>query len=159
MFLVRTHPFNELENFRRQFDQIFNEISDLHNDSTTWKPAIELQDVGENLILKVQLPGWNSQNLDISATREVVTIKGKVPTAEKPENQRIYYSEFRTNSFERQVKLPITIQNDKIQAEYQDGVLILTLPKVVEVVNKVVKVNLVKEGESILPPNSEVANS
>jgi len=70
--------------------------------------------------------------------RDRVSISGEYRQEKKDKTR----SEFYYGKFERTIGLPIAIQNDKVKADYTDGILTLTLPKVEEAVNKVVKVNL-----------------
>jgi len=76
-------------------------------------------------------------------------------TEEKPGYVR---SEFRYGKFHRVLSLPAHIQNDSVQAEYKDGILMLTLPKVAEARNKVVKINLAQIAEASTNPALEQAN-
>ncbi|ALF53883.1 heat-shock protein Hsp20 [Nostoc piscinale CENA21] len=144
MMIRYFQPIRELENLRRQMDLVFDELSaqttQTTETATTWSPAIELIDAGDSLIFKAQLPGITAQNLDVQVTRDAVSIVGN--RQRLSQNTNYLHSEFRYGKFQRVVNLPIAVQNDKVQAEFQDGILTLTLPKVEEVRNRVVKINL-----------------
>lgn len=139
MALSRWNPYLEMESFRRQMDRLFDDVIG-HRDLpiTHWKPMIELQDNDEDFKLKAQLPGLTPDNLDITATRDSVTIAGEY----EDKNEGEYKSEFYYGQFSRTIGLPDPIQNDKVEADYADGMLTLTLPKVKEAVNKTVKISL-----------------
>jgi HSP20 family protein len=140
MMIRYWQPFREIETLRRQLDQVFDEITSSQGDTPgTWGPAIEMQDSDDNLILKVQLPGVEGKDLDIQVTREVVAIAGDRP---QPPQQSYLHSEFRYGKFQRVVNLPVPVQNDQVSADFNHGILTLTLPKVTEARNRVVKVNL-----------------
>lgn len=81
-------------------------------------------------------------DLDVRVTREAVAIAGEHRYKKKGEERGYFRSEFRYGKFERVIALPVHIQNDQVQAEFKDGVLTLTLPKVTEARNRVVKLNL-----------------
>ena len=66
-----------------------------------------------------------------------------------------YHSEFHYGKFKRTISLPVPVQNDKVEAEYKNGILTLTLPKVEEVVNRVVKVNLGEENQPTAEEKTE----
>lgn len=70
--------------------------------------------------------------------RDRVSIAGEYRQEQKDKTR----SEFYYGKFERTIGLPVAVQNDKVKADFSDGVLTLTLPKVEEAVNRVVKVNL-----------------
>lgn len=141
MMIRYWQPISEIETIRRQMDRVFDEFTGKREDlNTPWMPATELIDVGESLLLKVQLPGLNSKDIDIQVTREAVLISGE----RQPEHngQDLLHSEFRYGKFQRMIQLPVAIQNEEVKASYTDGLLTLTLPKVVEARNRVVKINL-----------------
>ena len=138
--LVRSwNPIREMEALRRQFDTVFDELTHLETQTEKgWMPAVELQETDESLVLSAQLPGLKASDLNVEVTREAVSIKGERRQEKKTE----HYSEFRYGSFQRVIPLPVAVENDQVKAEFIDGILKLTLPKVKEARNRVVKVNL-----------------
>lgn len=143
MRLVRLQPFHEMETLRRQMDRVFDELAQVNPDRTTvWSPAIELHDRENSLILRAEIPGVEGKDLDIQATREAVSISGEHRYEKQTEEKGFYHSEFRYGKFQRTIQLPVPIQNDKVEAEFKNGILTLTLPKLEELQRKVVKVNL-----------------
>lgn len=147
MALIRWQPWQEMETLRRQFDQLFYDLAPVQREGEatvrpTWAPAIELKGNDTELILKAELPGITADNLDIQVTREAVAIAGEYKSETKSEENHIVRSEFRYGSFRRVVPLPVEVQNDQVKAEFVDGVLTLTLPKVQATRPNVVKVNL-----------------
>lgn len=133
-------PWREMDLVRHQLNQVLNEIQP--EPQTDWRPAVELQDIEGQLIVRVQIPGLDANDLDIQVTQDAVSIKGERRQETKSEANGVVKSEFRYGTFHRVVALPVAIQNQQVQAEYKDGILTLTLPKLEEVRNKVVKVNL-----------------
>ncbi|OUL25529.1 Hsp20/alpha crystallin family protein [Nostoc sp. 106C] len=143
MVLVRWQPFSEMESLRRQMDRMFDELGGVNSQATqTWTPAIELQDTNESLILRAEIPGIEGKDLDVHVTREAVSIAGETRLQRNTDERGYFRSEFRYGKFQRIVPLPVPIQNDRVQAEFKNGILTLTLPKVEEVKQKVVKINL-----------------
>lgn len=156
MAIVHFSPFSEMETLRRQFDRMLDEFGNVNvfGDNIAWKPAIELLNTKEALILKALLPGIDPKELDISVTRESVKLIGEKRYEKTTDEDGYFHSEFRYGKFERTIGLPVPIQNGKVKAEYKDGVLILTLPKIEEEVNRVVKVNLIDESEVKINPET-----
>lgn len=143
MMLMRWQPFQEVETLRRQLDQVFDEFKGFSKErSETWTPAIELQDSADNLLLRAQLPGVDRKDLDIQVTREAVLIAGERRYEQHNGDQGYFRSEFRYGKFHRVVQLPLPVQNDKVSAEYKDGILTLILPKLEKERNRVFKINL-----------------
>jgi len=139
MALVRWNPYADFNTLRRQMDHLFDEVTGYSQyEASQWKPAVEFQDEGDFFTLKAQLPGLKAEDVDISVMRDRVSISGEYRQEHKDKTR----SEFYYGKFERTIGLPIAIQNDKVKADYTDGILTLTLPKVEEAVNRVVKVNL-----------------
>lgn len=141
-------PLREMETMRRQFDQLFDDLTQSTHqlgqsqEQTDWRPAVEIKDENNAIVVRAQLPGMDAKDLNVEVTREAVLIAGEHRHEQKTEEAGFFKSEFRYGKFRRVVSLPVAVQNDKVQADYKDGVLTLTLPKVEEVRNQAVKVNL-----------------
>lgn len=129
-------------------------------------PAIELLATDNALILRAELPGLEAQDLDIQVTRETVSIKGskqstfatgpnegadvasdakpEATVAENPEMPvaHLYRSEFRYGTFHRIVELPLEVDPDQVVADFKQGILTLTLPKLHHDRHRAVKVAL-----------------
>jgi HSP20 family protein len=141
MALVRRNPATEFDLFRRQMDQLFKDLTgDRAWNEAIWNPAIELNDAGENLELKAQIPGIKQDDLDVTVNRDSVTISGEY--RHENEGQSSYGSEFHYGKFSRTIGLPVSIQQDKAEADYTDGILTLHLPKVEAQSNRKVKINV-----------------
>ncbi len=133
-------PLQDVDNVRRQFDRIFDELAPAEQRSA-WSPAVALVDQGDALALQVQLPGLNADDIDIQASRDAVAISGQRRPAEVT-GHKVLHNEIPYGSFRRVVSLPVEVEHQAIAADYTDGVLTLTLPKVAAERNKVVKVAL-----------------
>jgi HSP20 family protein len=156
MALIRWQPFQEIETMRRQMDEIFEEMASFKREpQMTWKPAVELQDTEDSVILRAEIPGVEGKDLDIRVTREAVAIAGEHRYEKKAENKGIFRSEFRYGKFQRVIPLPVAVQNDQVQAQFKDGILTLTLPKVTEARRQVVKVNLADTTAATTEPAAE----
>ncbi|MEO1094032.1 MAG: Hsp20/alpha crystallin family protein [Cyanobacteria bacterium J06638_28] len=136
-------PFQEMETLRRQLDQVFDEVTNVADSAPTrWVPAMRLIEAGDTYVLTVQLPGVNAEDVDVQVTRETVEIKGDRKATENAEGTRTLYDNIRYGTFHRVVNLPEAVQNDSVTADFHQGLLTLTLPKVEEARNQVVKINL-----------------
>ena len=139
------HPFSEVETLRRSLDRMLDDLTVPADNGSeiNWTPAVELQDTGDNFVLRAELPGIDAKDLNVEVTKKAVLLSGENNYEQKNEGNGGYFkSEFRYGKFQRVIPLPVAIVNDQVQAEYKDGVLTLTLPKVTEERNKVVKLNL-----------------
>jgi HSP20 family protein len=159
MLMRYWQPFTEIETIREQLDKAFDQRPAARNNSeAAWRPALELADAGDNFVLKAQLPGIDPKDIDVQVTREAISISGERRYENTDEKSGYVRSEFRYGKFHRVFSLPAHIQNDSVQAEYKDGILTLTLPKVAEARNKVVKINLAEIAGTPANPALEQAN-
>ena len=159
MLMRSWQPFTEIETIRQQLDKVFDQLAaTIDNSEAPWMPALEFVDTGDNFVLKAQLPGIDPKDIDVQVTREALSISGERRYENTEEKSGYVRSEFRRGKFHRVIPLPAPIQNDSVQAEYKDGILTLTLPKVAEARNKVVKINLAQIAGASTNPALEQAN-
>ncbi|MEG4940066.1 Hsp20/alpha crystallin family protein [Microcoleus sp. F4-D5] len=159
MLMRSWQPFTEIETIRQQLDKVFDQLATTKDNSeAAWMPALELVDAGDNFVLKAQLPGIDPKDVDVQVTREAISISGERRYENTDEKPGCVRSEFRYGKFHRVLTLPAQIQNDSVQAECKDGILTLTLPKVQEARNKVVKINLAEIAGTPANPALEQAN-
>ncbi len=144
--LVRWQPFQEMEEVRRQFDRLFQDFASIDQESAKggWVPASELRDDGDHLTLRISLPEIEAKDLDIQVTKDSLSIAGERRVERKEESEKGYYwSEMSYGKFRRAFALPVAVESEKVKAEYNNGVLTLTLPKSPEL--KTFKVNIANE--------------
>lgn len=143
MTLVRFSPFSDIDAVHRQMNRVFDELTGWQQEhNSVWKPAVELLDQETSLVLKVALPGLTKEDIEVSLTRNTVQITGEHQHQSEHNHQKAYYSEFRYGKFTRNITLPTAIKHEEVTADFVDGILQLTLPKVVSTAKKVVKLNL-----------------
>lgn len=149
MTLIRWQPWQEIDTLRRQFDDLFEELAPISRlagraNNGMWSPAIELKTTDDAVVLRAELPGIKVEDLDIQVSRDNVAIAGEYKTEEKMEDpaHQVYRSEFRYGSFKRVIPLPVPVQNDKVEANFKDGILTLSMLKIETEQHKVVKVNI-----------------
>ena len=90
---------------------------------------VDVLETNEALVLKAQIPGTNKEQLEIHYEKDVLTVKAEIPAEEKPENGRFLLRERSAGTVSRTFRLPFPVDADQAQAEYQNGLLVLTLPK------------------------------
>ncbi len=154
MSLVRWHPFREIErlepfreidSLQRQINRLFGTL--LPTDSSEeigypFIPAAELEETPDTLHLKLEVPGLEAKDISVEVMPEQVYITGERKSETKSEDQGITRSEFRYGKFQRVIPLPSPVQNEKVDAEFKDGILRLTLPKAESEKGKAVKVHI-----------------
>jgi len=145
MALVRWQPFQEMATLQRQMNRLFDELMPMTREGENgiaFVPSAEMEETADAIHLKLEIPGMDAKDLNIEVSAEAVSISGERKSETKSEEKGVTRTEFRYGKFQRVIPLSTRIQNDKVKAEYKDGILNLTLPKAEEEKSKVVKVNL-----------------
>lgn len=143
----RNDPFRELSLLQREMNRLFDRMATNGDGETevagySFIPAAEIHETPEEIKLRIEVPGIEANDLDVKVTNEAVAITGERKSEIKQDEKGVKRSEFRYGRFQRVIPLPTRIQNDKVQADFNNGVLCLTLPKAEEEKNKVVTVSL-----------------
>lgn len=107
-------------------------------------PEMEMYEDDDNVVIKLKVPGFKPEDLDISIEGKVLNITGKIEEEKEEEDtkRKYYCREMRNESFTRSVSLPTTVKADSAKADFKNGMLQLTLPKVEEVKPKRITVNV-----------------
>ena len=92
-------------------------------------PAFDISETENELVVKAELPGVDPQDVDISLTGNVLTIKGEKREEHETQGETMHRLERVFGSFSRSFTLPCEVREDQIQATYKDGLLDLRLPK------------------------------
>lgn len=146
MPLIRWEPFREVDTLQRQMNRLFDSLTHLSSDGEnlgmSFIPPAEIHETPEAIHLKLEVPGMEAKDLDVQVTAESVVISGERKEETKTEEKGVTRTEFRYGQFRRVMPLSTRIQNDKVQAEYKNGVLSLILPKAEDEKTKVVKVDI-----------------
>ena len=101
-------------------------------ESRAWVPALDVVERHDAYLIALEVPGVDPATIDISFEQNVLTVRGSKPMGfelDKEAELRVYSAERIVGNFERSVRLPETVDGDKISAEFRHGVLFLTIPK------------------------------
>lgn len=145
-------PFSELDTLRREIDKAFNQFAPTEPYSQVaflpargprQYPLINTYEDKDNLYIEALAPGVDPANLNLSVIRDTLTISGEkrhAPEGVRPE--AFHRSERASGKFVRSVNLPVEVEEDRIQAEYKNGLLLLTLPKAAKAKPKQISVSV-----------------
>ncbi|MFC1892408.1 Hsp20/alpha crystallin family protein [Thermodesulfobacteriota bacterium] len=127
-------PFDELERMRSQMDRLFSDLSERNLGPSTAGvfPLINMTENNDNFYIRAELPGVNSEDLDISVTGDTFTISGERKIPDEKNEARYHRREREAGNFNRVITLPSLVQPDKVEAESKNGVLTIVLPKAEE---------------------------
>ncbi len=154
MTLVRRwDPFREMAELRATMDRLLNETRNLPlipTEDSIWMLPLDVSENEEAFVVKASIPGVNPDDIDISLTDNVLTIKAEIKDEDEIENARYHLRERRYGVFSRSITLPTAVDADKVEATYENGVLTLNIPKAEEMKPRKIEVHTHKmiEGES-----------
>ena len=132
MNIVKVNPFLQGKSFTNLLDDVFNRsISDLvGSDFAVTTPSVNVSEDNENVVLEVAAPGLDKKDFNITVEKDQLIISAtKEAQAEDKEEGKWTRKEFNYQSFKRSFHLSDKIETDKIEAEYNNGILKLVLPK------------------------------
>ena len=148
MAITRWDPFREvvaLQNRLNSVFRVFNETGDGALTTASFVPAVDVYEDEKKVVLKLEVPGIEEKDLDVSVENNTLTVKGerKFEKEEKEEKEENFHRiERRYGSFYRAFTLPSTVDTEAVAASYNAGVLKLELKKKPEAQPKQIKVNV-----------------
>jgi len=136
--VVRWNPVREAANLMNEFDRMLeypllrsrwgmpmqaNEVVG------SWGLALDVAEQGENFTVKASIPGINPDDLNVTLEDNVLTIQGETKDDQTIDEGSYHIRERRYGSFSRSVRFPVPVEGEKVEAQYENGVLTLTVPK------------------------------
>jgi HSP20 family protein len=103
-------------------------------------PTVDLAETHDAVLAKLDLPGVNPDEIDISIAGNLLTVRGDRKEEKEEKGKTFHRIERRTGAFSRSLTLPCAVNEDEVAAEYKDGVLAITLPKCEEAKSHKIKV-------------------
>ncbi len=148
--LTRWEPTREMMTLREAMDRLFDDaftrpFSLIREGGSTWSaPAIDMYQTDNEVVVKAALPGIKADEVQINVTGDttapVVTIKGETKQKEEKKDKAWHIREHRWGAFERSVTLPTGVISDRAKADFDNGILTITLPKAEEARPKTITV-------------------
>ncbi len=139
MALIRYRPMWD----PTEFDKFF-EDSNLPERSS-YTPAVDVYQDKDNVIVETPLAGVDPEKVNVSVENDVLKIEGKSEHKSEVDEDNYYRKEVRYGSFYRAVALPTSVVADKAEANFENGMLKVVIPKAEEVKPKSIKVNVQKD--------------
>jgi len=124
----------EINKLRRDMDRLFARLWDDFGMPQSQRPlrdipCIDLSETKDKLVLKAEIPGLNPEDLDISITDDILTIKGEMKREAVKENENYHRMERRYESFSRSIQLPCRVMIEDVEATYREGIVTIIMPK------------------------------
>jgi len=130
---------------QEQINRVFGDVvrrADEESNLTPWAPAVDIYETEHELVVQADLPDVNPQDLDIRVENNILTIRGERKFENKVNEENYLRVERSYGSFSRSFSLANSVNSEAIKADYQNGVLTLSIPKREEAKPKQIKVSV-----------------
>jgi HSP20 family protein len=139
-------PFREFDRMRRDMDRLWDSFFEggvrRTDEEGEWLPSLDVAETKNEIVVKAEVPGMDSKDIDISLSDGLLTIKGEKKQEREEKEEDYHLVERSYGTFTRSVRLPKEVKRDKISASYKNGVLKVTLPKSEEAKQKEIKIKV-----------------
>jgi HSP20 family protein len=146
MAITRWDPFRDLSILQERMNRVFEDAAvrgwknDEPSATTSWSPAVDIYETDSEIMVQAELPGVDRKDIALQLENNVLTLKGD-RRFEKETNQENYHRIERSyGGFSRAFTIPTIVDEDKIRADYRDGILKIALPKKEQVKAKQIKI-------------------
>jgi len=145
MAIIRWDPFRDLVTIREKMNRLFEDAVTGRSEerdmvSSSWTPSVDIYEDGNNLVLTAEVPGIDEKDIEIKVEDNTISIKGERKFEKETKEENYHRIERSYGAFYRSFSLPHYIDQDKIEAEHENGILRVTMPKKPELKPKSVKI-------------------
>ena len=143
--LTRWEPFRRATSLQDQVNRLFSDVLERKSEEsslTAWAPSVDIYETEHELVVKADLPEIDPKDLDIRVENNILTIRGERKFEKNVSEENYLRVERAYGSFARSFTLANTVNSEAIKADYQNGVLTLSIPKREEAKPKQIKVNV-----------------
>jgi len=131
MTLLRFEPMREIDNFQNRFQRFFGEFPGMETtEQESFLPAIDIRENAKSLVLDIEVPGIQKDDLKITLQDNILTVKGEKKKVVQETEDSLYRAERVYGTFERSFTLPVEVDSENVDAKVIDGVLEVILKKV-----------------------------
>ena len=143
--LTRWEPVREMMTLREAMDRLFDDAftRPISMSGGSVVPALDLYQTPNEVVVKAALPGLKADDVQLSVTDNVLTLRGEFKHESEQKEATYHIREQRQGAFERSVMLPTDVQTDKAKADFENGVLTITLPKAEAVKPKTINIKAI----------------
>lgn len=135
-------PVSAFRDLEEHLERIWNGMRTDASTAGTWAPLVDVHETAENFVLEADLPGMNKEDIDVTLDNGTVTVKGSRKQEVEENGKGFHRVERRYGRCERAFRLPKEVDAEKIKAEFEKGVLRVTLPKREEAKPKQIQVQI-----------------
>ena len=140
MALIKWDPFRDFNTFTERFGNFPNRYFNAPVSTTAWNPSVDIFENDNEVVVKAELPGMEAKDIDVKLENNVLTLRGERHFEKEAKEENYHRIEREYGSFSRAFSLPVSVNAEKVTAEYKDGVLKIVLPKKEEIKPKPIKI-------------------
>lgn len=126
-------PWTGMANMKSEMDRLFDRFSELRWNELPalgdWAPSMDVSETKESLVCRVEVPGMEQKDIQISLQENLLTIKGEKKQEKEEKDEHYHRIERSYGAFTRSLRLPVAVDPGKVTATVKSGVLTVTLPK------------------------------
>ena len=142
MTLLRVNPARSFLNMNRMFEDFFPNDEYLQERLHPVVPVINVEENEDSFNISAEIPGMKKNDIKISFQDNMLTISGEKQEEKKRKGRNYHRIERNFGKFSRSINIPADVRADKISAEYEDGVLYISIPKSEEARPKLIEVKV-----------------
>src|SRR5678809_65812 len=153
MTIVRYDPFRDLRTLQEEVNRLFSTnltrgFGEEGIGRGAWAPSVDIYENKDQIVLEAELPGMKKEDFDLSIENSVITLRGERRFEKTDESDNYHRVERSYGQFTRSFTLPQTVSAEGATAEYNNGVLRVTLPKKEETKARRIQVSGTNTGSS-----------
>jgi len=146
MAVVRWDPFRDLNMLQDRMNRLFDDAGRTwrHDEpaaTTSWSPAVDIFETETDIVVKAELPGMERKDITLNLEKNVLTLRGERRFEKETKDENYHRIERSYGGFSRSFSIPATVDEEKIRADYKDGVLKILLPKKEQAKPKQIKIS------------------
>jgi HSP20 family protein len=142
MVMQRWDPFQELRQMDETINRLWRGFRGTVAGTEDWNIALDVIQRPDDIVVKASIPGVNPESIDLAIEDNVLTIRAERKPDFEDDKSEYLIQERPTGSFYRALRLPDTVEANKVHSIYENGVLTVTLPKAEEKKKKQIKIQI-----------------
>ena len=146
MAIVKYNPFRELrtmqDQMNRMLDMAWNREFGEELKEGVWQPPVDIYEDEQSVVIKAEVPDVDQKDIEVRIENNTLTLKGERKHSSEIKKENYYRVERYFGQFQRSFSLPQSINQEKVQATCEKGILTITLPKREEVKPKQISVEV-----------------
>jgi HSP20 family protein len=145
MAVVRWDPFRDLNLLQDRMNRLFDDAgrgwrTDEPAATTTWSPSVDIFETEGEIVVNAEMPGMERKDIALHLENNVLTLRGERKFQKETKEENYHRIERSYGNFSRSFSIPATVDEEKIRADYKDGVLKIVLPKKEQAKPKQIKI-------------------